>query len=200
MAVLARLKSVGKLNVFANVTIDSILSSNSSDLVLQRAGVTKVTFGTAGTTFVDNITTANVFCNFIKSSCSVDNLSASNYIYDSGDGYLRKKTIQNVKSELGIISSIATQINKGLMSATDKIKLDNTLKIIKGSSSFVGLSNYKQISLGVTMNDTSYAVQITPTTAPSGELGEVWVVKSTTNICVYNSGSCIGSFDYTIFY
>lgn len=97
-------------------------------------------------------------------------------------------------------TTLATNYSDGLMSASDKIKLDNILKILKGSSSFVGLNDYQQIELGINMNDTSYVVQITPTASPDGSLGEVWVEKSTTNIRVYNSGGFTGGFDWVLFY
>jgi len=56
------------------------------------------------------------------------------------------------------------------------------------------------ITIGVTMDNTTYKVNITATSDPSGTLGEVWVTsKSTTQFTVKNSGSNItATYDWVV--
>lgn len=73
----------------------------------------------------------------------------------------------------------------------------NGLTPLRGSGSFAGTSG-KRINLPASRADTSYTVSITPTANPGGQLGEVWVVKSTAYFTVYNSGTFTGAFDYIV--
>lgn len=63
-----------------------------------------------------------------------------------------------------------------------------------GSSTFVGQGSTRTIAHGLGSPPSS--VSVTPTANPNGYLGEVWVIKDTTNIYVGNSGSAIVSFDW----
>lgn len=83
---------------------------------------------------------------------------------------------------------------------TERTKLSNCKRAMSGSSNFSSFSAANTITLPIAMADTSYAVQITPTAATNGNLGEVWVIKNTGTITVYNSGSCTGSFDWIVLY
>ncbi len=73
----------------------------------------------------------------------------------------------------------------------------NGLTPLRGSGSFAGTSG-KRVNLPASRADTSYTVSITPTANPGGQLGEVWVVKSTAYFTVYNSGTFTGAFDYIV--
>ena len=44
---------------------------------------------------------ADVWVRFINSSRADENSAAASYLYDTGDGYMRKKSLANVRSELG---------------------------------------------------------------------------------------------------
>jgi hypothetical protein len=73
--------------------------------------------------------------------------------------------------------------------------------IAKGSSTFAGSAG---VTISIpTQTSTNYIVNITPSGAssaanPGGALGEVYVVKSTTTIKVYNSGTARTTFDYFV--
>lgn len=67
---------------------------------------------------------------------------------------------------------------------------------ITGYSTFNGYSTGRVISH--TIGSTDYDVRVTPTADPSGQLGEVWVIKGETSCTVKNSGSAVTAFDYVI--
>jgi hypothetical protein len=97
-------------------------------------------------------------------------------------------------------SIIAQDANNRFMTDTEKTKLSNCKQAMSGSSVFAGLSVAKTISLPTTMANTNYAVNVQATEATNGNLGEVWVVKTTTSITVYNTGSFTGAFDWMVLY
>jgi hypothetical protein len=45
---------------------------------------------------------------------------------------------------------------------------------------------------------TNYQMMLNPTADPAGFLGEVWFSKAANTVVIYNSGSAVGAFDYTI--
>lgn len=67
---------------------------------------------------------------------------------------------------------------------------------IRGSSTFNGYSTGRVISHSIGSID--YDVRVTPTADPSGQLGEVWVIKGETSCTIKNSGSATTAFDYVI--
>lgn len=71
----------------------------------------------------------------------------------------------------------------------------NGLTPIRGSSTFNGVSG-RVIMLASSRSNTNYSVAVTPSAAPIGHLGEVWVIKGTDRFTVYNSGSATTAFDY----
>ena len=71
----------------------------------------------------------------------------------------------------------------------------NGLTPIRGSSTFNGVSG-RVIMLSSSRANTNYSVAVTPTAAPNGNLGEIWVVKGTDRFTVYNSGIATTAFDY----
>lgn len=70
----------------------------------------------------------------------------------------------------------------------------------KGSSTFNTTSG-RTINLATAVaNAADYSVYVTPTSNPAGYLGEIWVIKTTTNFTVYCSGSTTTTtFDYIVF-
>lgn len=104
----------------------------------------------------------------------------------------------------GTAHSTATTSTDGFMSASDKQKLDNLSSAsiltnpIVGTASFVGYYNYVEIPFNVTASSTNYAVSITPTGTGSGNIGEIWVIKTVSYIRVYNTGSSTVAFDYLV--
>ena len=44
--------------------------------------------------------------------------------------------------------------------------------------------------------NTNYTVAVTPTANTNGQLGDVWVSKSTDRFTVYNTGTATVAFDY----
>ena len=73
----------------------------------------------------------------------------------------------------------------------------NGLTPVRGSSTFNGVSG-RVIMLSTTRANTNYSVAVTPSAAPNGLLGEIWVVKGTDRFTVYNSGSATSAFDYIL--
>ena len=71
----------------------------------------------------------------------------------------------------------------------------NGLTPIRGSSTFNGVSG-RVIMLASSRSNTNYSVAVTPSAAPNGHLGEIWVIKGTDRFTVYNSGSATSAFDY----
>lgn len=71
----------------------------------------------------------------------------------------------------------------------------NGLTPIRGSSTFNGVSG-RVIMLSSSRANTNYSVAVTPSAAPNGLLGEIWVIKGTDRFTVYNSGSATSAFDY----
>ena len=45
---------------------------------------------------------------------------------------------------------------------------------------------------------TNYQVLLNPTADAQGFLGELWFSKAANTVVIYNSGSAVGAFDYTI--
>lgn len=73
----------------------------------------------------------------------------------------------------------------------------NGLTPIRGSSTFNGVSG-RVIMLSSSRANTNYSVAVTPSAAPNGHLGEIWVIKGTDRFTVYNSGSATSAFDYML--
>lgn len=69
--------------------------------------------------------------------------------------------------------------------------------IIIGSSAFNSTAG---VTITHNLGYTTYQVYVTPTSNPSGYLGEVYVTKNANNMVVYCSGSTTtATFDYVIF-
>jgi hypothetical protein len=75
-----------------------------------------------------------------------------------------------------------------------KLTQDEDLKPI--ASTFAGSSAGRTITHNY--GHTNYQVVINPAADAGGLLGEVWVVKAANTVVIYNSGSAVSAFDYTI--
>ena len=68
---------------------------------------------------------------------------------------------------------------------------------VTGSSTFNGTAG-RVITIEA-QADTGYFVSITPSAAPSGNLGSIWVVaNSTTQFTVYNEGTATIAFNWRV--
>lgn len=110
-------------------------------------------------------------------------------VYASNDGYIRYYTPANFATQLLALGGTV----KNSHTHTDV----NGLTPVRGSSTFAGKDSYRQISI-TSRSNTNYSVAVTPTAATNGNLGEVWVIKSTTYFRVYNNGTFTGAFDYIL--
>lgn len=61
----------------------------------------------AANTLVQRDVNGYLYSSYLNISNGQENSTAVNYLYDSGDGFIRKKAISNVKSELGIPSTFS---------------------------------------------------------------------------------------------
>lgn len=66
-----------------------------------------------------------------------------------------------------------------------------------GANTFVG-GGGKSIALAAAQADTNYRVIITPTENGFGNIGEIYVLKTTAGFSVVNSGSATTSFDWAV--
>ena len=70
-------------------------------------------------------------------------------------------------------------------------------EIETGSSTFAG--NESEVTISHGLGSVPSYVGVTPTSNPSGYLGEVWVRKDANNIYVGNTGEHTGTFDWIIY-
>lgn len=70
------------------------------------------------------------------------------------------------------------------------------LSIQEGSNSFNGSNG---VTITHNLGTTNFRVAITPTADPQGYLGDVWVIKASNTMTIYNSGSFRGTFDYQVY-
>lgn len=104
----------GKLDVTGNITAGNITASS---------GVANSIVKRDSNGYIQNT--------WFNSSRAAQNTAAESYIYDSGDGYLRKKTIDNVKAEL----VVNTKVNNAVAADGAKIlDLGDTGYIKTGSA------------------------------------------------------------------
>lgn len=80
-------------------------------------------------------------------------------------------------------------------SGTDRGWLFTDQRTNHGTGVFAGSGGETTIAHGFAV--TPVHVNVTPTSDPSGYLGEMWVRKDSTNIYVGNSGSHTGNFDWS---
>lgn len=66
-----------------------------------------------------------------------------------------------------------------------------------GANTFVG-GGGRSITLAAAQADTNYRVAITPTENGFGNIGEIYVLKTTAGFSVVNSGSATTSFDWAV--
>ena len=66
---------------------------------------------------------------------------------------------------------------------------------MRGSSTFNGTTG-RVVMLPAAFANTNYTVAVTPTANTNGQLGDVWVSKSTDRFTVYNTGTATVAFDY----
>lgn len=136
----------------------------------------------------------------------------------NGDGILANPTIHN--TDLGssqnifkIISvptqaDIAADTNNDTLTiaagngitittnpTTDTITIAHNRTMVFGSSSFAG--NGTEVTIPHGLGTTPININITPTSNPNGYLGEVWCRKDATNIYVGNTGTAMGTFDWS---
>jgi hypothetical protein len=79
----------------SNITGNAATATNSSQL----NGLASATAATAST-IVARDANGYIFANYINSNSPNEATAAASYIYDSGDGWMRKKTLANVKTEI----------------------------------------------------------------------------------------------------
>lgn len=103
----------------------------------------------------------------------------------SGNGYSAIKSTEH-SHNVADIASLNTYLDGYLMSQS-------------GTSTF-NSTDGTTIPLQFTPSSDplAYEVIITPTEDPGGYLGEIWVVKSSTDVKVYNSGTATTGFRYRI--
>jgi len=76
-----------------------------------------------------------------------------------------------------------------LAKLTQDEDLKPTASVFAGSAGVTITHNY---------GHTNYQVLINPKADPQGFLGEVWISKAANTCVIYNSGTAVTAFDYTI--
>lgn len=100
------------------------------------------------------------------------------------------------------LKTLADAINAEVQAAREgKASLLANLQSIRlalqsGSANFGGTTG---TTITHNLGTTNFRVSITPTANPDGYLGEVWVVKSSNTMTIFNSGDFRGAFDYQIY-
>jgi len=66
---------------------------------------------------------------YLHSSNGLENTAAQSYLYDTGDGYLRKKSIANVKAELGIGANLTLASSAEAVAGVENTKAMTALRV-----------------------------------------------------------------------
>lgn len=107
-------------------------------------------------------------------------------------GFAELEAARGSKTTLDERLDVSLNEDGSLKHATQTVE---SHKVHFGSANFAGPAG---VTITHNLGHTNYKVMITPTSDPSGFLGEVWVVKSANTIVVYNSGSATTAFDWQI--
>ncbi|ALA68843.1 hypothetical protein GT50_00605 [Geobacillus stearothermophilus 10] len=109
---------------------------------------------------------------------------------------------QDLLNNTVFLKALADAIDSEIQAAREgKASLLANLQSIRlalqsGSANFGGPAG---TTITHNLGTTNFRVSITPTANPDGYLGEIWVVKSSNTMTVFNSGDFRGAFDYQIF-
>ena len=112
--------------------------------------------------------------------------------------YVDQKIADLVNSSPGTLDTLnelAAALGDDPNFATSIISMINaiTAKTTVGGETFNSTTGR---TISHPFNSVDFAVAITPVANPNGYLGEVWVIRSTTNFVVYCSGTFTGGFTY----
>ena len=78
---------------------------------------------------------------WFNSSRGAENTTAAQYIYDTGDGYMRKKALANVQSEIVTASTVATALTSATITTSGKLTVSNDIEVT-GTKNFIAPNNY----------------------------------------------------------
>ena len=126
-------------------------------------------------------------CGWINTTSGNASTTAMDRVYASYDGYIRYYTPANFATQILALGGTVKNSH-----VHDKV---NNLKPMRGSSTFNGTTG-RVVMLPAAFANTNYTVAVTPTANTNGQLGDVWVSKSTDRFTVYNTGTATVAFDY----
>lgn len=126
-------------------------------------------------------------CGWINTTSGNASTTTMDRVYASYDGYIRYYTPANFATQILALGGTVKNSH-----VHDKV---NSLKPMRGSSTFNGTTG-RVVMLPAAFANTNYTVAVTPTANTNGQLGDVWVSKSTDRFTVYNTGTATVAFDY----
>lgn len=78
------------------------------------------------------------------------------------------------------------------------LAIGDRIDIPPGGSSTTNGTTGRALTFSAALPDTDYHVSITPSAAQAGQLGEVWVTKTTSGCTIYNDGATGISFTWAV--
>ena len=179
-------------NVSGSTTITNLGNSTFTMTVLDSdkvdgLHVTSGTVNNEANKVVKTDASGHTKCGWINTTSGNASTTAMDRVYASYDGYIRYYTPANFATQILALGGTVKNSH-----VHDKV---NNLKPMRGSSTFNGTTG-RVVMLPAAFANTNYTVAVTPTANTNGQLGDVWVSKSTDRFTVYNTGTATVAFDY----
>ena len=200
--------TTGKLNFAVNDFILTLSGDASGSATIQHASDTTLSVTVLDSAKLGGLTlpstTANTEANKVLRTDANGKTTVKALLISSptaaGTGTLGK-IYASVGNETEVKSYTPANFATQLLALGGSVKNSHThtavngLTPVRGSSTFNGVSG-RVVMLSSSRANTNYSVAVTPSAAPNGLLGEIWVIKGTDRFTVYNSGSATSAFDY----
>lgn len=179
-------------NVSGSTTITNLGNSTFTMTVLDSdkvdgLHVTSGTVNNEANKVVKTDASGHTKCGWINTTSGNASTTTMDRVYASYDGYIRYYTPANFATQILALGGTVKNSH-----VHDKV---NNLKPMRGSSTFNGTTG-RVVMLPAAFANTNYTVAVTPTANTNGQLGDVWVSKSTDRFTVYNTGTATVAFDY----
>ena len=183
-------------------TVDGSGSGLDADLLDGKESATAAT----NDTIAARDASGQLYATSLNTSRAAEATAATNYLFEAGDGFIRKKSLANVKDELGTIVASGTGTNHWWVKFADGLLIKGGTVTFTGTVSTAWGQLFTNATAQTLTYDTSVAfignpnVTFTPKSSPNNYLVDVWAYLGTTTNTQYWLVSAISrvSQTYTI--